>query len=69
MKTLNEAEQELLDLISGKGKWSVWGGALHTFPQDKDGGLHNACLELEKKGYIVAIKKDINHYVWRETNA
>lgn len=43
---------ELLELVSGKGKWKHLGGGFTTYPGHEDDGKHEACLELERRGLV-----------------
>jgi hypothetical protein len=56
MESLSETynKQDLFDLIKGTGKYSIFGGGLHTYPGKGQANqrLHDACVELENEGLI-----------------
>ncbi len=51
---MDDSLSELLDLISGSGKYRCFGGGITTYPRSDDNNrkIHNGCLELEKQGLI-----------------
>ena len=51
--------QELLSIIAGTGKFSLFGPGLRTYPgrDENNDKLHDACVELEKRGLVKSVSK------------
>lgn len=65
----NDEQQELLDLIAGRGKWAWTGKAgFHTHPSasKNQDALHSACLELEQNGLIRRLIDEPGNVCWVE---
>lgn len=64
-------QQDLLDLIAGKGRWAWSGSAgFHTYPCGDENAiaLHLACVELERQGLIVRVLNEPEHVCWKVPN-
>lgn len=58
---------ELLNFVAGRGRFTMLGGGVHTFPgrDDNQQALHDGCLELERRGQVERVIDDEGHCYWR----
>ncbi len=63
---LNDQLSELLDIISGSGKYRFFGKGMTTYPtaDENNKKIHNGCLELEAMGLIHRLIDDPDHVLW-----
>ena len=67
---MTEADlEDLLDFIAGRGRFTAFGDGMHTYPgrDENQKGLHDGCLELERRGLIVRTINTPDHCAWRTT--
>lgn len=61
---MTQAElDELMGLIAGRGRWAWTGRGLHTYPGT---ALHEACVDLERRGNIYRHVDEPDHVCWMD---
>lgn len=54
----------VLDFAIGRGPWAWKGHYMHTYPGRTNDALHEACLELERRGFLERYISEPDHVCW-----
>jgi len=60
--------EDLFEFATGKGNWAWTGPYMHTHPgyDENQDGLHNGCVELERRGRLKRCIDEPGHVSWIE---